>query len=277
MTGFGYNVNGFGVGGGLFIADPGQEVFLNTVGAANTDVTHTWTCPDGVYSISIVCVGGCAGHGNHYNFGSGVDTFWGAGGGGLAYVNNFSVTPGTDYTVVVGGHGVSTGVSHGTDGEDTSFNGTTCKAGGGGGGRVYGHGSGAGVGAGGTVMNGTGGAGGAGGGSAQSALTSIGGGGAGGYSGAGGAGMGGSGSGGGGAGGNPGGGGGVGLLGEGSSGSSDSDGGDGGSGGGDATNAPGSTGGAYGGAGGTTGGKGAVRLMWPGDERSYPSTRVADE
>jgi len=279
MTGFGYNINGFGVGGGKVYADPGQAVFLNTEGSTNDNTDHTWTCPAGVYSVSIVCIGGGGGAGNHFDFSTMTDTFWGSGGGALAYVNDYEVTPGSDYVVSVGGSGRGTGISHGTDGGNSSFDGTGCKAGGGGGGRVYGHASGASVGAGGTVMNGTGGAGGAGGGAAQTAWSNVGGGGAGGYSGAGGAGMGGSGSGGGAAGGNPGGGGGVGLLGEGSSGSSDSDGGDGGSGGADGTKAGNGVGdgGAYGGGGNPDAGNGGIRIMWPGHERAYPSTRVADE
>lgn len=89
---------------------------------------------------------------------------------------------------------------------------------------------------------------------------------------------------------NCGGGGGVGLLGEGSSGTvptSTGQGGNGGSGGSDGSvGNSASDGGNYGGGGGaddddpsTTGGdggQGAVRIMW-GDNRSYPSTNVADQ
>lgn len=93
-----------------------------------------------------------------------------------------------------------------------------------------------------------------------------------------------------------GGGGGVGLKGEGASGVTSFGGGGGGSGGEDGgtrTNSGGGDGGEYGGGGGGgaqsdgtgvlrtvpggVGGPGALRIIWPGDERQYPSTRTADE
>jgi hypothetical protein len=74
----------------------------------------------------------------------------------------------------------------------------------------------------------------------------------------------------------------VGILGQGSNGAGGVTGcssttrGGGGSGG---SNGSGKTGGAYG--GGSTpvacGGGGAVRIIWPGCARSFPSTRTADE
>ena len=92
----------------------------------------------------------------------------------------------------------------------------------------------------------------------------------------------------------PGGGGGVGIFGLGTSGAATSDpidriyGGKGGSGGQDAQDglqgSQGSFGATFGGGGGghfaanrKSGGIGAVRIIWPGDQRQFPSTRTADE
>jgi hypothetical protein len=73
--------------------------------AYTTAGTYTWVVPSGVTSVSVVCVGG----------GGGGDTgpgpLYGSGrsgaGGGLAYVNNISVTPGESLTVVVGAGGAA--------------------------------------------------------------------------------------------------------------------------------------------------------------------------
>ena len=53
--------------------------------------TYYWTCPSGVTSVSVVCIG-AGGTGGAY----------GGSGGSLAYKNNISVTPGTTYTIIVG-------------------------------------------------------------------------------------------------------------------------------------------------------------------------------
>lgn len=240
----------------------GQEAFT-------TAGSYSWVAPSGVSKVSVVAVGG-----------GGATGFSGApGGGGLGYKNNYSVTPGSSYTVAVGAAG--TGSSSGS----TSYFVSTCVVSGGGGqapssgGPVY---PGA---AGGTYTGdggGNGGAGGAGG------YGSGGAGGAGGYSGNGGAGgvstyyccvfvgtagSAGSGGGGGGSGGCGVTGGGVGLLGQGSNGAGGTFGqtGRGGSGGGNGT---GTGGGLYGGGGkfNATSGSGAVRIIWPGNTRSFPST-----
>ncbi len=76
-----------------------------------TPGTYTWTCPPGILSVNIVCIGG-----------GGKNGFSGGGGGGLGWANNISVTPGTNYTVVVGG---PSGISY--------FNSTSIVYGGGGG------------------------------------------------------------------------------------------------------------------------------------------------
>ena len=65
-----------------------------------TPGTYSWTCPTGVSSVSVVCVG--AGGTGGYQWSSG-----GGGGGGLGWKNNIPVTAGQSYTVVVGDHGTA--------------------------------------------------------------------------------------------------------------------------------------------------------------------------
>jgi len=81
----------------------GSEVFTSS---------GTWTCPDYVYSVSVVCIGqggaGATVSGIPYN---------GGGGGGLGWRNNISVTPGQSYTVSVGdSYFISLGTVRGEDG-----------------------------------------------------------------------------------------------------------------------------------------------------------------
>ena len=94
--------------------------------------SYSWTCPVGVYSISVVCVG--TGGVSQPGAGGG-----GGGGGGLGYKNNISVTPGQSYTVVVGAHGTSTfNVQNSTgDSGDSYFINTSTVKGGGGKGRTF--------------------------------------------------------------------------------------------------------------------------------------------
>lgn len=230
--------------------------------AYTTAGTYTWVAPAGVTSASVVAVGG---GGPAYDVGYAINM---GGGGALAYANNITVTPGNSYSVVVG---ASRANNSGLNGGDSSFNSTSVAAQGG----RTGSTSSATGGAGGTVIYGTGGAGGVG-------KTDKGGaGGAGGYAGAGGAGGyggdGASGSGGGGGGGWPGGygGGGVGILGQGSNGAGgNSSVRNGGGGSGGDTGYPFNYGG---GAGyGDPSGVGAVRIIWPGTTRSFPSTNTGD-
>jgi len=261
---------------------------LATTGQTFTTLgANTWTCPAGVYSINVVCVGGGAGGASYYG--------GGGGGGALAWKNNIAVVPGTVYNLFVGGGG-GAGVypAYAGNGAASSFTAGfgTISAGGGRAptGNTFGSGS---IGGLGGTPSGTydgGGNGGAGGTNAGGGPTiAAGGGGAGGYSGNGGIGIGtlsnnaivaaGDGSGGGGGGGSSltvnnnasdlsaGGGGGVGLLGPGTSGSAGiqgsttSRGGFGGSGGGDGVSvtstSQGGTGGTYGGGGGSNGGSGS--------------------
>ena len=274
-----------------------QNLSFNVTNTGQTQYTtpgtYSWTVPEGVTSISVVAVGGGGGAISAQNDVSG------GGGGALAYGNNIPVLPGQTYTVVVGAGGV------GLAGNPSYFKDVnTVYAGGGGQGGIGNQSGTANPGAGGTFNSpygggGVGGVGGPGGGYGG------GGGGAGGYAGAGGAGGSGdtwagtnaavgSGGGGGGSGGHGGGGGGgVGLLGIGADGLTGgilfttTIGGTGGSGGssgqqGANGNTPynGGDGGIYGGGAGggadgfrpiSTGGNGAVRIIWPGNARLFPS------
>jgi len=274
--------------GGLYTAAFTATTLTGLTGNSNTysiPGTYSWVAPTGVTSVSVVAVGGGGGS----TYGSG------GGGGALNYGNNIAVTAGSSYTVIVGDGGYRAQSSSGGAGGQSRFTvGANFMAAGGG---TYG-------GAGGTRTGGLSTGGGTGG-----SGTNQGGGGAGGYSGAGGAGGSSSGSGtnggagaGGAAGGGRGGntvcgfintawgGGGTGLLGLGNDGA-----------GGNATNYNGGSnggstlanyqpgipggGGSAGGtyycccAGtvysyGTYGAAGAVRIVWPGSSRSFPSTNV---
>jgi chitodextrinase len=265
--------------------NPGQQAYTSPG-------TYSWICPAGVTSISVVAVG-AGGYRGSTGTNSPVTSRCGGGGGGaLAYKNNITVVPGTSYTVIVGG---TVNGSAGGNSEFTWDTGTMI-AGGGGGGNFTTQNPGPGVGG---TRSGTydgGGVGGTGGAVSVTAAGVGGGGGAGGYSGAGGAGgavdsssvaiagsTGTGGSGGGGSG-RSGGtsafpriGGGVGIFGQGGSGAGGAVG---------ANGSPGSSGvlALYGGGGSGFlggpsygGGDGAVRIIWPGTARQFPSTRTANE
>lgn len=242
--------------------------------AYTTAGTYSWVAPVGVTKVSVVAVGG------GYAGGTG-------GGGGLGYKNNYIVISGNTYTVNVGiGGGTchsyfcSTSIVKGGS-ADTVVGGTYTGDGGGNGGttdNVHG-----GAGAGGYAGTGGGG------------TSQCGGAGAGGGGGQGGFGTG------------SGGGGGVNIFGQGASGAggvgglSVNTGGGGGSTGGSGSGGAticcvctypcgasyGGNGGLYGGGGGAanfgaclfhgSGARGAVRIIWPGCARSFPSTRTANE
>ena len=284
--------------------------------------TYTWVAPAGVTSVSVVAVGGGGGGGINRCC-CGFKCAGGGSGGGLGYKNNYAVTPGTSYSVVVGagGKGGVGSVNSATNGADSFFVSTAVVRGGGGLRSPL-------AGTGGSFTGDGGGNGGAGG-------QNRGGGGAGGYSGAGGNGNGGTcggsagtaGSGGGGGGGYgagtlhyvgpgccissmgtwTGAGGGVGLYGQGANGAGGTrvmsgpyitqmGGGGGGSGGATATAtfAAGNSGsicnnirrgipGLFGGGGvgttsgsvrGSDGASGGLRIVWPGNTRTFPSTCV---
>ena len=92
--------------------------------------TYQWTCPEGVTSVSVVCVGG-GGAGKSIENPSEESAF-GGGGGGLGWKNNILVTPGQTYTVVVGAGGVSSISNNGTSGGDSYFSAPTLVKGDGG-------------------------------------------------------------------------------------------------------------------------------------------------
>jgi hypothetical protein len=71
-----------------------------------TPGTYTWVAPQGVTSVSAVCVGGGGGGGNTWANSAGS-------GGGLGWKNNIAVTPGQSYTVVVGAAGTRSSMSAG--------------------------------------------------------------------------------------------------------------------------------------------------------------------
>lgn len=267
--------------------------------------TANWTCPDGVYRISVVAVGGGGGGGSGANPGGG-------GGGGLAYVTDIAVVPNTVYAVTAGIGGAAT-----VAGGNSSFGsvltatggnqGVTGGGGGGGGYNALGSGSTGGVGGNSAILGGGGGGaggytsdGGAGGIStgaspnlvARSGGNSIGGGGGGGSTGGGAGGLNTDGSINNSTTGNGGGGGGTGLLGSSNMGNGgvllagttgailgqSGYGGSGGSQGGAASATVGGAGAIYGGGGGggtTTGGAGgagAVRIIWNYPHGFLPST-----
>jgi hypothetical protein len=258
--------------------------------------SFTWVAPAGVTSVSVVAVGsGAVGLGQCN--GPGVSpTSWGGGGGALGYKNNYSVTPGSSYTVQAGRPRIAKYCQQ--SGQCSYFVNTSVVKGGAG--LTYQSGS--------TLSSYTGDGGGSGGRSGRSSSTgfSSGGGGAGGYSGQGGCGgvcgnqglglgnngnAGSGGAGGGGAATNLGstlGGGGVGLYGSGCNGAAGvaaSNGGNGGGGGSGGASGSTNAGGTFGGGLGgrykqkcnypcAQSGAGAVRIVWPGNTRTFPSTNV---
>ena len=259
--------------------------------------TYSWVAPSGVTKVSVVVVGHGGGGGAGRQTCIGYYSGGGGGGGGLAYGNNITVIPGNSYSVFVasggnsrnyfsscsflyansgvfnsgpggttGGTALTAGYSGGMAGQ-AGF--TPCGIfGGGGGGAAGGYSSDGG--AGGSSLycvNGVSGTSGSpGGGGGGSTTQALGGGG----------------------------GGGIGLLGAGSSGAGGQGnggsyftaglgggGGSGGSNGSPKNFSTGGNGGAYGGGAGGgaagssvggTGAGGAVRIIWPGCSRSFPST-----
>ena len=274
---------------------PGQQAYTTTG-------TYSWVAPAGVTSVSVVVVGS-GGYGSSIRCQGccGKDTGAGGGGGALTYGNNITVIPGNSYTVqvkpnitncVFSSFFVSAAYLNAGNGQGSNFTPTTV---GGNGGTSSGSARTGGF-SGGKGGNGIAGAGSyTGGGSGA---------GAGGYAGAGAAGVGrgsvgiaGTGGSGGSGGGTQtanaigaGGGGGVGLLGQGTSGTGGTyhaggGGGSSGSSGGTTGSGSGGAGGAYGGGGGgaracftsSSYGIGAVRIIWPGSTRTFPSTCTGDK
>ena len=93
-TAFFLNKPGGGAGGG---AAAGEAVFhadnWTQVLTWNAQTTYSWTVPEGVTSISVICVGGGGGGQPEHDGASGA-------GGALAYKNNIPVTPGEDLSLI---------------------------------------------------------------------------------------------------------------------------------------------------------------------------------
>lgn len=110
----------------------GKSFFTFGQDEYSTPGTYNWICPDGVTSVSVVCIGGGGGG----DAGSDIIGVGGGGGGGaLAYRNNITVVPGQTYTIVVGSGGLSHSVLNGITVVDPTDGGATgafsCIAGGG--------------------------------------------------------------------------------------------------------------------------------------------------
>lgn len=94
--------------------------------------TSTWTAPAGVTQIEVLVVAGGGGGGTN---GTGNDIAGGGGGGGgVVYNSNFSVTPGSNYTVTVGAGGVTAANTTPSAGGNSVFGTLTAIGGGRGGG-----------------------------------------------------------------------------------------------------------------------------------------------
>jgi hypothetical protein len=96
--------------------------------------TTSWVAPQGVTQIDLLVVGGGGGGGNR--------AAGGGGGGGFAETTNYTVTPGTSYSVTVGAGGAggaSSAANSGSSGGASSFllSGTGLVANGGGGGKDH--------------------------------------------------------------------------------------------------------------------------------------------
>ena len=288
-------------GGTLGTATLGLST-LTLTGLAGSSATYTaagtysWVAPTGVTSVSVVCVGGGGGGSSGYIYSG----YTAGSGGSLGYKNNYTVTPGSSYTVVVGAGGTGQNGYNDyqapppvpTNGGNSYFVNTSTVKGGGGiySGQSYvgtggGLGGNAAAGGGGGYFSGGGGAGGYAGsggtGSQNGSTSTAGSGGAGGggfgtlasgYTGNGGS-----------------SGGGVGLFGQGPNGAAATS---------TSTVTAGSygSGSSFGGGGGVgyayynppsgcccayytfgsgiTGGGGAVRIIWPGSTRTFPSTNT---
>ena len=108
----------------------GTQAYSILAGSTPTLSATNWTAPTGVTSVEVLVIAGGGGGGS--------DLGGGGGAGGLIYNSNFSVTPGTAYTVTVGAGGAGGGAvrqsnSTGTNGSNSIFGSLTAIGGGGGG------------------------------------------------------------------------------------------------------------------------------------------------
>jgi len=97
----GVNPNYIGYLSGIAVSSlpggPGESLYT-------TPGTYSWTAPQGITNISVVCIGG--GGGGASAGGLRGPAGGGGAGGGVAWKNNITVVPGASYTVTVGGGGV---------------------------------------------------------------------------------------------------------------------------------------------------------------------------
>lgn len=93
--------NGLAIGGGITISTvtvAGDQLY-------DTPGTYSWTAPEGVSSVCVVCIGGGGAGTRGTSPSDSLQLRRGGGGGGLGWKNNIAVTPGQTYTVVVGAGG----------------------------------------------------------------------------------------------------------------------------------------------------------------------------
>jgi hypothetical protein len=109
-----------------------------------TTGSHSWTAPDGVTSVCVVCIGG-GGGGMYYNSTGSANTYAmnGGAGGALAWLNDYPVVPGDSYSIVVGAGGSGGAYSAGSTsgGGSYAFATSICRAYGGAPGRYNVNGS----------------------------------------------------------------------------------------------------------------------------------------
>jgi hypothetical protein len=87
--------------------NPGQNIYT-------TPGSFTWTCPNNVYQVSVLCIGGGGGGGRDRRG-------QGGGGGGLAWANYVSVLPGQQYSLFVGAGGLENQAGVGANGSNSWF------------------------------------------------------------------------------------------------------------------------------------------------------------
>jgi hypothetical protein len=104
-----------------------QNRLSSVIESFTTVGTTTWTAPAGVNQVEVLVVAGGGGGGNSGG---------GGGAGGLIYRRDYLITPGTSYTVIVGGGGTGAAIgtrAQGSNGGNSVFGDLTAIGGGGGG------------------------------------------------------------------------------------------------------------------------------------------------
>lgn len=125
--------NALTISGGITVT----SVVLSGDQLYDTPGTYSWTAPDGVRSVSVVCIGG-GGAGSRGDSPSVNQVRTGGGGGGLGWKNNIPVEPGQMYQVQVGAGGTQEDGYDGQDGTASFFISANVVAGlGGQGGGLY--------------------------------------------------------------------------------------------------------------------------------------------